>query len=347
MLGGKVADREWAEGAGAHAAGGKARPLHHQHGLRQLRHRRGGIGRSAHQGHLHGHPGRRPTPAPSTAARPPASWSTSSPPRATRSSACNVPASRIIGGYSVKDGVIVPRYSHGEVIEAVFRRTRVTVAIMTSAKLLSRGGAGDPLSARALPRRLDRRSRLAALRTRAANEAGRGAPAGGRVGHRRGQRRARLRGRARVRPARSAGEAEGRNHGGARHHRRHAADAGACAQVQKDAIEYPARQASGAGTTTCWCSTRMLDSVANVLCPACKLWNTGHGAQHDARSRQPDGRLRHHRGLPRIPGPQVDGLAARSHLRRSRSRAAPPAQRHHDGRAVPGAVPRSGSARCG
>ena len=49
----------------------------------------------------------------------------------------NVPASRIIGGYTVKDGVIVPRYSHGEIIEAVFRRTRVTVAIMTSAKLLS------------------------------------------------------------------------------------------------------------------------------------------------------------------------------------------------------------------
>src|ERR1039457_6532253 len=51
--------------------------------------------------------------------------------------ALNVPASRIIGGYTVKDGVIVPKYSHGEVIEAVFRRTRVTVAIMTSAKLLS------------------------------------------------------------------------------------------------------------------------------------------------------------------------------------------------------------------
>ena len=34
-----------------------------------------------------------------------------------------VPASRIIGGYTVKDGVIIPKYSHGEVIEAVFRRT--------------------------------------------------------------------------------------------------------------------------------------------------------------------------------------------------------------------------------
>ena len=65
----------------------------------------------------------------------------------------NVPASRIIGGYTVKDGVIVPRYSHGEIIEAVFRRTRVTVAIMTSAKLLSADRAGDPLSPQSLPRR--------------------------------------------------------------------------------------------------------------------------------------------------------------------------------------------------
>ncbi len=48
-----------------------------------------------------------------------------------------IPASRIVGGYDVKDGVIVPRYSHSEVIEAVFRRTRVTVGVMTSAKLLS------------------------------------------------------------------------------------------------------------------------------------------------------------------------------------------------------------------
>src|SRR5512136_2795747 len=68
-----------------------------------------------------------------------------------------VPASRIIGGYTVKDGVIIPRYNHSEIIEAVFRRTRVTVALMTSAKLLSavepiiryqrtrfRGGQGAP-----------------------------------------------------------------------------------------------------------------------------------------------------------------------------------------------------------
>ena len=48
-----------------------------------------------------------------------------------------VPASRIIGGYTVKDGVIVPNITHSEIIEAVFARTRVTVGVMTSAKLLS------------------------------------------------------------------------------------------------------------------------------------------------------------------------------------------------------------------
>jgi alkylation response protein AidB-like acyl-CoA dehydrogenase len=48
-----------------------------------------------------------------------------------------VPASRIVGGYDVKNGVLIPRYNHSEVIEAVFRRTRVTVGVMTAAKLLS------------------------------------------------------------------------------------------------------------------------------------------------------------------------------------------------------------------
>jgi len=48
-----------------------------------------------------------------------------------------IPAGRIVGGYDVKKGVIIPHYSHSEVIEAVFRRTRVTVGVMTAAKLLS------------------------------------------------------------------------------------------------------------------------------------------------------------------------------------------------------------------
>ncbi len=48
-----------------------------------------------------------------------------------------VPASRIVGGYTVKNGVIVPNFDHSTMIEAVFKRTRVTVGVMTAAKLLS------------------------------------------------------------------------------------------------------------------------------------------------------------------------------------------------------------------
>ncbi len=48
-----------------------------------------------------------------------------------------VPANRIVGGYTVKDGVIVPNFNHSEIIDAVFRRTRVPVGLMTAAKLLS------------------------------------------------------------------------------------------------------------------------------------------------------------------------------------------------------------------
>ncbi len=48
-----------------------------------------------------------------------------------------VPASRIVGGYTVKDGLLVPNFDHGEIIDAVFRRTRVPVGLMTAAKLLS------------------------------------------------------------------------------------------------------------------------------------------------------------------------------------------------------------------
>ncbi len=48
-----------------------------------------------------------------------------------------VPASRIVGGYTIEDGVIVPNFNHSEIIEAVFRRTRIPVGLMTAAKLLS------------------------------------------------------------------------------------------------------------------------------------------------------------------------------------------------------------------
>lgn len=49
----------------------------------------------------------------------------------------DIPANRIVGGYTIKDGVIVPNLTHSEIIEAVFSRTRVAVGLMTAAKLLS------------------------------------------------------------------------------------------------------------------------------------------------------------------------------------------------------------------
>ncbi len=48
-----------------------------------------------------------------------------------------IPANRIIGGYDVVDGQIIPKVNHSEVIGSVFHRTRIPVGVMTSAKLLS------------------------------------------------------------------------------------------------------------------------------------------------------------------------------------------------------------------
>ena len=48
-----------------------------------------------------------------------------------------VPASRIIGGYDVVDGQIVPRLGHSEIIAQVFSKTRVGVGVMGAASLMS------------------------------------------------------------------------------------------------------------------------------------------------------------------------------------------------------------------
>ena len=49
-------------------------------------------------------------------------------------------------------------------------------------------------------------------------------------------------------------------------------------QISKDAIEFLAgARPELAGDVLI--EYALLDSIANVLCPACKLWNTGHGAQ--------------------------------------------------------------------
>jgi len=187
-----------------------------------------------------------------------------------------VPASRIVGGYTVKDGVIVPRYSHGEIIEAVFRRTRVTVAIMTSAKLLSaiepviryargrfRGGSiatpGSPRYELGLQLKQDVVHRLVDVWATGEASASLGFEA------------------ARVFDRLDPLEQQKMELLAARGITGGTAAARAMRQVQKDAIEFlNGKRRDLAGDVLV--QSALLDSVANVLCPACKLWNTGHGA---------------------------------------------------------------------
>ena len=198
-----------------------------------------------------------------------------------------VPASRIIGGYTVKDGVIVPRYSHGEVIEAVFRRTRVTVGLMTSAKLLSavepviryqrgrfRGGEsvqpGSPRYELGLQQREDVLHRL--VDVWATGEAG--ASLGFATAWLFDELDPLERGKDELFAAQGVG-------GGS-------AQFKAMRRLQKDAIEYLALSGKPEAERDATRSEALqgnpllrymlLDSLANVLCPAVKLWNTGYGA---------------------------------------------------------------------
>jgi len=197
-----------------------------------------------------------------------------------------VPANRIIGGFEVKDGVIVPTHSHGAIIEAVFARTRVTVGLMTSAKLVSavepvmryqrerfRGGAsaepGTPRYDLGLQQKEDASQRL--IDVWATGEAGSSL----------GFATARLYDE--WQPFVDRTDEMFREQG-----IRGRAQLKALRQPRKDALEYIEMLGNPPDQRD---ATRMdeleadplvqyvrLQSVANVLCPACKLWNTGHGA---------------------------------------------------------------------
>jgi len=188
-----------------------------------------------------------------------------------------VPANRIIGGYTVKDGVIVPRYSHGEIIEAVFRRTRVTVAIMTSAKLLSaiepiiryhrnrfRGGGianpGSPRYELGLQLKEDVVHRLVDVWAAGEASASLGFAA------------------ARLFDQLDPLEKQRTEILAAQGITGGTALIKAMRQVQKEAIEYLNATVASRQPASVLIQYAILDSVANVLCPACKLWNTGHGA---------------------------------------------------------------------
>ncbi|MBI2835876.1 MAG: acyl-CoA/acyl-ACP dehydrogenase [Acidobacteria bacterium] len=186
-----------------------------------------------------------------------------------------VPASRIIGGYTIENGVIVPRYSHGEVIDAVFRRTRVTVGLMTAAKLLSavepvlryqrtrfRGGEsiapGSPRYEMGLQQREDALHRLVDVWGTGEASASLGFAA------------ARLFDELDPLERRKNEIFLERGVQGAR------AQMKALATISEEAIAHVKHP--GASAADELVRYVLLDSVANVLCPAVKLWNTGHGA---------------------------------------------------------------------
>ncbi len=198
-----------------------------------------------------------------------------------------VPASRIIGGYRVVDGAIVPNYEHGEIIAAVFRRTRVTVGLMTAGKLLSaiepiiryqrgrfRGGEtlapGTPLHDMGLQQKEDALHRLADIWATGEASASMGFAA------------ARFFDAFDPIEKRKEALLEERGLTGGRAQHR------ALKEKEAEAVEY--LELSGMPRSDDE-QTRfealkadplvqfvVHDAVANVLCPATKLWNTGHGA---------------------------------------------------------------------
>ncbi len=189
-----------------------------------------------------------------------------------------VPAGRIVGGYTVKDGTIVPNYSHGEIIEAVFRRTRLTVGLMTSAKLLSavepvilyqrrrfRGGEGGPGTPRfelGLQQKEDVLHRLVDIWATGEASASLGFAA------------ARLFDELEPLEKQKDLWLAGKKLTGRAAFKE-------LSKVQIDALDIVKQRAAGILPTEepkPLIQFVMLDSQANVLCPACKLWNTGHGA---------------------------------------------------------------------
>jgi alkylation response protein AidB-like acyl-CoA dehydrogenase len=197
-----------------------------------------------------------------------------------------VPANRIIGGYTVKNGVIVPRYSHSEIIEAVFRHTRVTVGVLTAAKLLSavepviryqrdrfRGAAGitegSPRYELGLQQKEDTLHRLLDVWATGEASASLGFAATRLFDELDPQEEEKER-------ILASQKLEGR---AAFKH---------LFKLQKDAVQYLELKSRPAGhrdearlnalAADKLVQFLLLDAVGNVYCPATKLWNTGHGA---------------------------------------------------------------------
>ncbi|HYG99483.1 MAG TPA: acyl-CoA dehydrogenase family protein [Terriglobales bacterium] len=198
-----------------------------------------------------------------------------------------IPASRIVGGYTVKDGAIVPNYDHSEVIEAVFKRTRVTVAVMTSAKLLSaiepviryqrgRFRGAEQTTPGTLRYELGIQQRQDALHRLA------GVWSMGEAGASLAFAAARLFDELDPKEREKDSIFAERGIGGGR------AAMKAYKEITKDTLEYIelARTSENKRDNARFealqndplVQFKLLESVGNVICPAAKLWNTGNGS---------------------------------------------------------------------
>ena len=101
------------------------------------------------------------------------------------------------------------------------------------------------------------------------------------------------------------------------------------------ACQRPQARRTGIGSAFAF---RSFGLAGRCALPGNQAVEHGLGRADDARSGQPDGRVRHHGRLPRLPRQQVDGCTTGSDLRGTRSRSTAATLHHHDQPALPGAV---------
>ena len=183
-----------------------------------------------------------------------------------------VPANRIVGGYDIVDGKVVPRLGHSEIIAQVFSKTRVGVGVMGAGSLMSaiepviryqrtrfRGAAGveetSPRYQQGLQMKEDVTERLADVWATAEAAASLGFDISRRFDE-----------LELIQDEAKAKLGKGRE----------------MLKNMKAPMEKAAAilAAGGDPLTDEDVTVRYvyLQAICNILCPSCKLWNTGHGA---------------------------------------------------------------------
>ena len=183
-----------------------------------------------------------------------------------------VPASRIVGGYDIVDGKVVPRLGHSEIIAQVFSKTRVGVGVMGAGSLMSaiepviryqrtrfRGAAGveetSPRYQQGLQMKEDVTERLADVWATAEAAASLGFDISRRFDE-----------LELIQDEAKAKLGKGRE----------------MLKNMKAPMEKAAAILAAGGDPLADEDVTVryvyLQALCNILCPSCKLWNTGHGA---------------------------------------------------------------------